>query len=39
VVIGGRGAGGARGAEKSSTGQLELGNTTGEGGGVGHREK
>jgi hypothetical protein len=35
----GCGAGGARGAEKSGAGQLELGKTAGEGGGVGRREK
>jgi hypothetical protein len=36
---GGCGAGGARGAEKSSARQLELVKTAGEGGGVGCREK
>jgi hypothetical protein len=36
---GGRGCWRARGAERSSVGQLELGNTAGEGGGVGRREK
>jgi hypothetical protein len=39
VVSGGRGAGGARGTEKSGAGQLELGKTASEGGGVGRREK
>jgi hypothetical protein len=38
-MCGGRGAGGARGAERSGVGQLELRNTAGEGGGVGRREK
>jgi hypothetical protein len=39
VVNGGRGAGGARGAEKSGAGQVELGNMAGKGGRVGRREK
>jgi hypothetical protein len=39
VVSSVRGAGWARGAEKSGAGQLELGKMAGEGGGVGRREK
>jgi hypothetical protein len=35
VGSGGRGAGAARGAEKSGAGQLELGKLADEGGGVG----
>jgi hypothetical protein len=37
-VSGGRGAGGARGAEKSGAGQLGLGKAAGEGGGRAQRE-